>query len=364
MRELAAANPHVAHHRQRWQLESRGVGAHHGGQLPAWKLVLETLMTEGLLDAVFATSTVSAGVNFPARSIVLLNSDRYNGHGFEPLTPTEFHQMTGRAGRRGMDNIGFAVMLPGEYMDLPAVARLAVEPPSDVLSQVQISFSMVLNLLLSHTPDQIEDLLGRSFATHTASKSQQRRLMDSFRRHLGFLKERGYVAAEGKLTNAGRWASQLRVDQPLLIAESLRRGVLPRSDPTLLAAIVASFVNEQETDDRLAAIGLPKRLERAFVTVERNLQSLIAHMAKWGFQVRPLYLRPAVTLYHWARERSWQQVVQDAGLAEGDLSMLITRTADNLRHIRTLEDVFPDVAATAWRAVDLILREPVAWTYQ
>ena len=172
------------------------------------------------------------------------------------------------------------------------------------------------------------------------------------------------MTAEGKLTDAGTWASQLRVDQPLLIAESLRKKVLPRTDPALLAAIVASFVNEQETDDRLAAIGLPKKLERAFVAVERSLQSLITHMGKWGFVVRPLYLRPAVTLYTWARERSWQQVVLDAGLAEGDLAMLIARTADNLRHIRTLEDVFPDVAATAGQAVDLIVREPVAWTYQ
>jgi ATP-dependent RNA helicase HelY len=362
--ELAEANPHIAHHRQRWQLETKGVGAHHGGQLPAWKLVLETLMTEGLLDAVFATSTVSAGVNFPARSIVLLNSDRFDGQDFSPLTPTEFHQMTGRAGRRGMDNVGFAVLLPGEHMDLQAMAQLAVQPPSDVLSQVQISFSMVLNLLLSHTPEQIEDLLSRSFTTYTASKGQFKRLVRSLTQHLGFLKERGYVTAEGRLTEAGTWASQLRVDQPLLIAESLRKNVLPRTDPALLAAIVASFVNEQETDDRLAAIGLPKRLERAFVSVERSLHSLIMHMAKWDFTVRPLYLRPAVTLYAWAKGRSWQQVVLDAGLAEGDLAMLIARTADNLRHIRTLDHVFPDVAATAEEAVELIVREPVAWTYQ
>jgi len=253
-------------------------------------------------------------------------------------------------------------MLPGEHMDLLAMARLAVQLPSDVLSQVQISFSMVLNLLLSHTPEQIENLLGRSFALYTASKGQVKRLMRSFSRHLGFLVERGFVTAEGKLTDAGTWASQLRVDQPLLIAEGLLKGVLPRSDPALLAAIIASFVNEQETDDPSAGQGLPKRLERSFVNVERGLKSLITHMANWGFEVRPLYLRPALTLYAWARGRAWQQVVVDAGMAEGDLAMLINRTADNLRHIRTLSDVFPDVAATAGQAVDLIVREPVAWT--
>jgi superfamily II RNA helicase len=363
--ELVADIPHLAGHRQRWHLESKGVGAHHGGQLPAWKLVLETLMSEGLLDAIFATSTVSAGVNFPARSVVLLNSDRYDGQGFVTLTPTEFHQMVGRAGRRGMDRIGFAILLPGEFMDLPAIAQLAKQPPSSVLSQVQVSFSMILNLLLSHTPEQIEDLLQRSFVTFTASKGQQRRLRQSFSRHLGFLKERGYVTAKGELTEVGTWASQLRVDQPLLIAEGLRQGVLPRTDPAVLAALIACFVNERETDDSaqalLAARGVPKTLERSFVAAHRSLQSLTAHMARWGFDCRPLYFAPAITLYSWAKGSSWQVVVQDSGQAEGDLAMLIARTADNLRHIRTLGAVFPEVAATAGKAVDLILREPVTW---
>ena len=105
-------SPHIARHRQLWQLEHLAVGAHHSGQLPAWKLCLETLMNEGLLDAVFATSTVAAGVNFPARTVVFFNSDRFNGREFVALDATQFHQMTGRAGRRGMDHIGFAVCCP------------------------------------------------------------------------------------------------------------------------------------------------------------------------------------------------------------------------------------------------------------
>ncbi|MDD5476378.1 MAG: DEAD/DEAH box helicase, partial [Syntrophales bacterium] len=80
--------------------------SHHGGQLPAWKFLVEHMMKEGFLDAVFATSTMAAGVNFPARTVVLFNSDRFNGQEFLPLDATEFHQMTGRAGRRGIDRVG------------------------------------------------------------------------------------------------------------------------------------------------------------------------------------------------------------------------------------------------------------------
>ena len=103
--ELISISPHISRHKQMHCLKTFAAGAHHSGQLPAWKLMIETLMTEGLLDAVFATSTVAAGVNFPARTILFLNSDRFNGREFLPLTSTEFHQMTGRAGRRGMDRI-------------------------------------------------------------------------------------------------------------------------------------------------------------------------------------------------------------------------------------------------------------------
>jgi ATP-dependent RNA helicase HelY len=356
-----ATSPHLATHPQLWHLESKGVGAHHAGQLPAWKLLLETLMGEGVLDAIFATSTVAAGVNFPARSVVFMNSDRFDGRKFVPLTATEFHQMIGRAGRRGMDRVGFTIVIPGTFMDIGAVADLVASPPSDVLSQIQVNFSMVLNLLLSHAPAQIKGLFERSFGAYVVQGDRSQRLWRDFIRHLDFLTASGYVAEGATLTDAGRWASQLRVDQPLLIAESLRLGVLPASDPALLAAIVASFVNERETDEGLDERRLPKRLVRAFVRLQRSLDTFVARMARRGFEVRPLFLRPAVTMYAWAMDRPWEAVVSRSQMAEGDLAMLISRTADNLRHIATLRNVFPQVAATAWQAVERIMREPVAY---
>ena len=212
--QLVAESPHTAHHLQRSLLEHQAVAAHHSGQLPAWKLIIETLMSEGLLDAVFATSTVAAGVNFPARTIVFANSDRFNGREFVPLSATELHQMTGRAGRRGMDNIGFAMVLPGKFMDVKLVARLFSSPSTPVPSQIRVNFSMVLNLLLSHTPGQVEELLERSFATYLLSRKSgkkrsmqtpaqnSRKLIQDFLKHLNFLKKAGY----GLLIGAGSGA--------------------------------------------------------------------------------------------------------------------------------------------------------------
>ncbi len=361
--ELAAANPYIARHRQLSLLQDCGVGAHHAGQLPAWKLLLETLMKEGLLDAIFATSTVAAGVNFPARSIVLLNSDRFDGEQFVPLDPTEFHQMTGRAGRRGMDRIGFAIIAPGKFMDIHRMGGLVTSPPSDVYSQIRVNFSMTLNLLLSHTPGQVETLLDRSFAAYTlggqAAQHVRQYLMHDFARHLDFLIVQGFVTERGDLTPTGRWASQLRVDQPLLIAQGLLQDILPVNDPALLAAIVASFVNERETDEDLDEGKLPHKLVQAFMKVKRGLSPLIRQMKFHSFEVRPLCLRPATTMYAWASGQMWHKAIATSHLAEGDLVMLILRTADNLRHIETLDDVFPTVAQCARRAIEAIVRDPV-----
>jgi superfamily II RNA helicase len=363
--------PHVASHRQRWHLENMAVGAHHSGQLPSWKLMLEKLMTEGLLDAVFATSTVAAGVNFPARTVVFFNSDRFNGKHFLPLTPTEFHQMTGRAGRRGMDKIGFALVVPGKFMDVRLMAKLLTLPPSEVVSQIKINFSMVLNLLLSHTPDQIETLLRKSFANYLIKQSKQKKvtsggqkyLWQSFLRHLDFLKSTGFVTNTNVLTWDGQWASQLRVDQPLLIAEGFRSGVLPQSDPALLAAVIASFVNEREVNDRINRKFVAVSLSELFSKVTGAIKPFAARMARNNFDVRPLQLRPAATVYAWACGQSWNTALNIAEMEEGDLAMLIVRTADNLRHIRGLKNVFPDAAQTASISIEKIMREPVVNEY-
>ena len=367
--ELAEQSPHIAEHRQLWHLENLSVGAHHSGQLPAWKLVIETLMNEGLLDAIFATSTVAAGVNFPARTVVFLNSDRFNGTEFVPLSSTEFHQMTGRAGRRGMDNIGFAIVIPGKFMDIRLIAKLTTSSPSDVISQIRINFSMVLNLLLSYSPGQIEDLLKKSFAAYLimkGGKSAGRFIENSydcltrdFLRHLNFLKKTGYVKNNGELTEDGIWASKLRVDQPLLIAEGFRLEVFPESNPAILAAMIASFVNERETEDRIDKGFMPKDLLSVFLKATKALRPFSRLMAAKGFEVRPLFLTPAVTIYAWATGQPWEKVVSVSEIAEGDLAMLILRTADNLRHIMALKQFFPEAAETASKAIRLIVKEPV-----
>lgn len=367
--EILADHPHLSRHKQCYHLEHLAVGAHHSGQLPGWKIVIETLMNEGLLDAMFATSTVAAGVNFPARSVVILNSDRFNGVDFMPLSSSEYNQMTGRAGRRGKDKVGFAVILPGKFNDLGHLARLTNQAPERVESQIRMNFSMVLNLLLSHSPDQIRALLEKSFAAFLLDKKRGKSqgdslIWDDFLVHLDFLKHKGFVNDEDRLTADGEWASHLRIDTPLLVGECFRLQLFPE-DPALMAAMVASFVNERERDDQsLNRSALPKSLMQTFIKIRKGITPFAREMIEWGFDVPFLYLHPAATIYLWASGTPWNDVIRFSGLQEGDLSRLVLRTADNLHHIAALSSVFPQAAAAAREAKRSIMKDPIVTTFE
>ncbi|MCB2186850.1 MAG: DEAD/DEAH box helicase [Deltaproteobacteria bacterium] len=157
--------PFLERHPQLEVIRRLHVAPHHAGHLLHWKLLVESLMQRGLLKAIFSTSTVAAGVNFPARTVVITQSDRFDGREFVDLSATDLLQMTGRAGRRGMDNIGFALVVPGPYQNVPLVAALLDSEPEPIESRLSINFSMVLNLLLSQRPSEVKQLLGYSLAT-------------------------------------------------------------------------------------------------------------------------------------------------------------------------------------------------------
>jgi superfamily II RNA helicase len=124
------------------------------------------------------------------------------------------------------------------------------------------------------------------------------------------------------------------------------------------------FVNERESDEIIDKAFMSKALIKTFSDVKKSLSSFSARMSKKGFETRPLVLQPAATLYAWATGLPWEKVLTIAKMEEGDLAMLILRTADNLRHIRTLKNVFPEAASTAATAIDLIMRYPVVMDYE
>ncbi len=571
-------HPHLAHHRQVGHLTGAAVGSHHGGQLPAWKLVVEDLMKEGLLDAIFSTSTVAAGVNFPARTVVITQSDRFNGREFVDLSATDLLQMTGRAGRRGMDNVGFVGVVPGPFQDPRLIAALLNSPPDVVRSRMRVNFSMVLNLLRTYHPEEIRDLFTRSFATFQylddqgdvqkelegvlakieplledagcpsakemlrtrklrrdlhdrlgraerelkrlkralfkeghltrgrlflarsrgiyavlgqrsrggqdgvdavrikKSLSPKRRLrtrflplakvgimldevlpipadmeepklkallkyaadktyprldpheplpeeqaielrdqremvarlkfeLDSlpcadctlgreclgaeegrlarlirraeglnakldavetslwrdFLKSLDFLIREGFVGKDDRLTPDGVWASKLRIDQPLLIAQGIRERAFPDHDPSILAGLIAPFVYDRDRDEGPSAF--PKYVKKTMAFDYNRLMEAISPLMERlrdnGFDLFTLKPWTAACIFAWAEGMEWEEIVRITGADEGDLASLVFRTADHLRQLTDLRETHPELAECARAAILRILRPPV-----
>jgi ATP-dependent RNA helicase HelY len=165
MKEFVSVHPEIHTHRHWDSIIRGGVASHHAGHIPAWKLLIEKLMSSGLLDAIFATATVAAGVDFPARTVVLTGADARTASGWRPLSASELQQMTGRAGRRGRDRVGFIVAAPGIHQDPQRIAELLKARPDPLVSQFRATYSTLLNLLDAYGNfAQVRQIAERSFA--------------------------------------------------------------------------------------------------------------------------------------------------------------------------------------------------------
>jgi ATP-dependent RNA helicase HelY len=365
LREQVAPFPELKHEQRLQVLLTTRAGSHHAGQLPGWRLLVERMMTLGHLEVIFSTSTVAAGVNFPARTVVLLQSDRFNGQGFVDMTATEVHQMTGRAGRRGMDNAGFILVVPGRHQDVGLMRDLLLSPPEPLQSRIAVNFSMVLNLLLSHDPDGVNELLGYSFASFHQNPRQamkvHRRLLRQFQEHLGVLQELDYVDRHGVPTYDGKWAARLRLDHPLIIAELIRQGEFRDLNPQDLAALIAPFVTDKDKQYHVSmelwerTRGLWKKLRR----MGHNLMPLMEFLVERGFDAPSIMFWPAASVFLWADEVEWPELTRHLSADEGDMAMLILRTADHLRQFLSLAGEQPQLAATAAKALQLLMRRPL-----
>jgi ATP-dependent RNA helicase HelY len=149
----------------------RGLAAHHAGMLPIFRHATEELFAAGLVKAVFATETLALGINMPARTVVLERLVKFNGEQHAPLTPGEYTQLTGRAGRRGIDVEGHAVVIWHPDTEPAEVAGLASTRTFPLRSSFAPSYNMTINLVQQMGPAAARDLLERSFAQYQADRS-------------------------------------------------------------------------------------------------------------------------------------------------------------------------------------------------
>ncbi|MFB9376490.1 DEAD/DEAH box helicase [Kineococcus gynurae] len=221
----------------------RGLAAHHAGLLPVFKETVEHLFAAGLVKAVFATETLALGVNMPARSVVLEKLTKWNGQTHVDVTPGEYTQLTGRAGRRGIDVEGHAVVLWGPGTDPESVAGLASRRTFPLRSSFRPTYNMAVNLVEQVGRERARDILETSFAQFQADRAvvgQAQQIkehreglqgyVEAMTCHLGDFREyfalrQQITAREKELTRLG--AAQRRQDSRAAV-ETLRSGDVVR----------------------------------------------------------------------------------------------------------------------------------------
>jgi ATP-dependent RNA helicase HelY len=184
----------------------QGIAAHHAGMVPPFKEAVEACFAEGLVKVVFATETLALGINMPARTVVIENLSKFTGERHEFLTAGEYTQLTGRAGRRGIDPVGYAVVLWSPFVPFEQVASLASSRAFRLTSAFRPTYNMAANLVARCEPAEAHHLLNLSFAQYQADRSvvrlearleKRRGVLDGLERDAHC--DRGDVAEYGRL---------------------------------------------------------------------------------------------------------------------------------------------------------------------
>jgi ATP-dependent RNA helicase HelY len=263
---------------------ARGFAAHHAGMLPTFREIVEELFTEGRIKAVFATETLALGINMPARTVVLEKLVKFNGESHVDISPAEYTQLTGRAGRRGIDIEGHAVVLWNRGLDPAAVAGLASTRTYPLRSSFRPTYNMAVNLVRQFGRDTAREILETSFAQFQADRAvvgfvrTVRRNEEalagyeaSMRCHLGDFSE--YAAIRDEIRELERDGARRR-------SASLREDAAASLEALKIGDIVRIPVGRHSG---LAVVVMPNRGGRgegaspAVVTEDHHLRRLTLH---------------------------------------------------------------------------------------
>jgi ATP-dependent RNA helicase HelY len=359
----------------------RGVAAHHAGLVPVFRETVEECFAAGLLKVVFATETLSLGINMPARSVVIERFSKYGGAGRAMLTSGEYLQLTGRAGRRGLDEEGHAIVAWSNEITFAEVARVASASPPDLRSAFRPTYNLAVNLVARFDRATAHDVLDRSFAQWQARKPDL--LARQLGHRLAVLDALGYVR-DWSLAPAGRRLSRIYHEADLLVAETLGGDVLAGAEPSVLAGVLSAVVFEPRRARRLPGHVLRRGKRRGHGHVQDRLGEkrtadlagrceAVAMIAEGIRTVEEANLVPrtrqpaaglATAVASWVRGASFSTALGVAGRDAGDLA-----PGDFVRTMKSVADLAqqvsqtaPDagVAAAAREAVDLLVRGVVA----
>ena len=322
----------------------KGVAAHHAGMVPAFKEVVEQLFCDGLVKLVFATETLSLGINMPARTVVLDRLTKFTGEGHELMLPGEFTQLTGRAGRRGIDEVGHGVVLHSPHLPFERAASIAELGSHPLRSSFRPTYNMAVNLVANYSRRQAERLLEASFAQFRRRGARVVRrspgldrpvgLVTLFHRARNLLEERGYLDG-WSLLPPGQALRNVYSEMDFLLVEAVQAGVVSDVSAPELAALVSVFVYEPRRDAETAAEWPTQTLERRWSLLAGLWKQHTAAEQEHGLAAtrppQPGFAQPA---YAWAQFRDLEDLMEDYSLVPGDFVRTFRQLLDVMRQLR------------------------------
>ncbi len=376
-----------------------GIAAHHAGLVPPFKEAVEACFALSLVKAVFATETLSLGINMPARSVVIEKLSKFTGERHEHLTPGEYTQFTGRAGRRGLDEVGYGVVLWSPVEPFSSVASLASARSFELKSSFRPTYNMAANLIRTHREDEARGFLNLSFAQFrsdaevvrleaelralppSARRTNLSRRIDShthalsrtFDRVTGLLAQEGYLSGWA-LTAKGERLSRIYHESDLLVSEVLEAGLFDGLEPADLAAVVSSVIYEPRLSrggpgDRPAGTA---RQGRQVWDRFREIQQIAFHIATLEEDAGLPATRPpdsgfASMARRWTSGADLAVALGQEGMPPGDFVRNIKQLLDLLRQVSEVSPVTATREAAAqgvtsmWRGV-VALANPASLT--
>lgn len=334
-----------------------GVGIHHAGLVPVFRELVERLFAASLLKVVYATETLAVGINMPARTVVVDSVSKFTGSAHESITASDFAQLSGRAGRRGMDARGYVVVPWSARTRIEQVVALSQSRNFVLRSSFRPTNNMVVNLVARTDRAGARTLLGRSLAQHQASR-RGNDLWARFERIELLLRERGFLDGWG-LSTTGTMLRSVFHESDILLVEAVAQGHFDRLDHCEIAALASCLVQEDRPGVSESSTHPPtKRLAARIASLRTVSRSIAAHQRRLGLPEQRMPSSTVVAhVYEWARGDGLADVLCAADVSPGDLVRVLKQTADLLRQIATVagERTTRDAAARAgdalWRGV-------------
>ncbi len=331
-----------------------GIAPHHAGLVPAFRQAVERCFSEGLLKVVFATETLALGINMPARTVVVERFAKFRGSDTSALTSGEYQQLTGRAGRRGIDTVGHAFVLWNQATTFGLVARTAVAPPPDLVSSFHPTYNLAVNLVRRWTREEAHSLLESSYGQWQAPEGSES-LVAQLDRRLAILDDRGFLDG-WSLTEDGFALAAVYHESDLLVAEVLRAGLLDGLEPAQLAGVASALSFEARR------AGEEPPVPRQAVVVERlaAVESLAGELRREERRVGLRRTRRpdgglARAVGAWASGGTLDSVLRDAQVAPGDFVRNVRQVIDLVRQIAQVASV-PATRDSAELATALLRR--------